>query len=178
MIIRKCLERDIGPAGQFYDRVVLWLDQHINYPKWIYGVYPSEETVRKMTAAGDQYICLAQGQEDRIIGAFILNDDPQGNYQKGMWKKDLPDGAYMVLHTLAIEPNLQGQGLGSEIIRFCQEKAKGKGYLALRLDIVPENQPARIFYEKNGFSYAGNADLGRRIEGIPMFSLFELNWDG
>ena len=88
------------------------------------------------------------------------------------------NGAYMVLHTLAIEPNLQGQGLGSEIIRFCQEKAKGKGYLALRLDIVPENQPARIFYEKNGFSYAGNADLGRRIEGIPMFSLFELNWDG
>ena len=29
MLIRKCLDTDIVNAGKFYDRVVLWLDNHI-----------------------------------------------------------------------------------------------------------------------------------------------------
>lgn len=36
--------------------------------------------------------------------------------------------------------------------------------------------PARKLYEKNGFTYAGDVDLERGIEDIPVFSLFKLNW--
>ena len=46
----------------------------------------------------------------------------------------------------------------------------------LRVDIVPTNHPAKKLYEKNGFTYAGDVDMGRGIEGIPEFSLFEFNW--
>jgi len=70
MQIRKCSESDIASTGAFYDRVVLWLDSHINYPKWIYGVYPSMETVKASTKAGTQFICL---DDNDIIGAFILS---------------------------------------------------------------------------------------------------------
>lgn len=49
--IKKCLEADIARTGQFYGRMILWLDAHVNYPRWIYGVYPSESSVRKMKAA-------------------------------------------------------------------------------------------------------------------------------
>ncbi len=172
MRIDQCREADVPAVGAFYDQVVRWLDDHINYPKWIYRVYPSEPFARQMAAAGTQYIC----RKDRhIIGVFSLNDDPQGAYQKGHWKRDLPDGSYMVLHALAIAPEMHGQGLGSAVIRFCVEKAKAEGYKALRLDIVPNNHPARRLYEKNGFRYAGDADLERGIAGIPIFSLFELN---
>ena len=86
MVIRKCLEQDIAETGAFYDRVVRWLDQHINYPKWIYKVYPSTGYVRETTEAGEQYICT---EDDRIIGAFALNADPQGAYDRGAWKQDL-----------------------------------------------------------------------------------------
>ncbi len=82
----------------------------------------------------------------------------------------------MVLHALAIAPKLQGKGLGAAVVRFCTEKAKADGYKALRLDIVPGNLPAQKLYEKNGFQYAGDADLDRGIEHIPVFSLYELNW--
>ena len=61
MRIHRCTESDIRSTGAFYDRVVLWLDDHVNYPKWIYGVYPSETSVREATWAGDQYICVDEG---------------------------------------------------------------------------------------------------------------------
>ncbi len=38
------------------------------------------------------------------------------------------------------------------------------------------NYPARQLYEKKGFTFAGDADLDRGIEEIPIFSLYELNW--
>ena len=174
MQIRKCTEEDIKAAGAFYDRVVLWLDQHINYPKWIYKVYPSERSAREMTAAGNQYLCEEDGT---LIGAFVLNTDPQGNYHKGSWKKDIPDGEYLVLHSLAIDPAMHGKGIGSEVIRFCENKARTEGFRALRVDIVPDNLPARKLYEKNGFTSAGDVDLERGIENIPVFSLYEKNWE-
>ena len=173
MIIRKCGEADIAAAGAFYDGVVSWLDRHVNYPKWICRVYPSVESARKMTKAGCQYICLDGGE---IIGAFVLNTDPQGAYEKGRWKKNLEPGSYMVLHALAISPERQGHGLGTEVIRCCVDQAKANGYQALRVDIVPDNEPARKLYEKNGFTYAGDEDLERGIADIPVFSLYELNW--
>ena len=174
MQIRQCRESDISDAGRFYDRVVSWMDQNDrNYPKWVYKGYPTEKSVRLMTAQKSQYLCI---ENERIIGAFALNADPQGNYQKGRWRKKLPDGDYMVLHTLAIDPKMQGTGVGSEVISFCVEKAKEEGYQALRVDIVPDNLPARHFYEKNGFTHAGDADLDRGIPRIPIFSMFERNW--
>ena len=172
MQIRKCTEADITSTGAFYDRIVLWLDRHINYPKWIYGIYPSMETAKTSTKAGTQFIFL---DDNDIIGAFILNDDPDGNYQIGSWRQLLPDGEYMELHTLAIDPEYHRQGIGTEIIRYCVDRARSNGYKALRVDIVPGNLPARNLYEKNGFTYAGDVDLERGIEGIPVFSLFELN---
>lgn len=172
MQIRKCREADVAATGAFYDDVVLWLDQHINYPKWMYKIYPSESWVKQMTEAGEQYICV---DGKKIVGAFVLNADPQGNYRKGNWSQELPDGAYMVLHALAISPEMQGHELGAEVVRFCTEKAKADGYRAIRLDIVPGNIPAKKLYEKTGFRYVVDADLERGIPHIPTFSLFELN---
>ena len=172
MQIRKCREADVAATGAFYDDVVLWLDHHINYPKWMYKIYPSESWVKRMTEAGEQYICV---DGKKIVGAFVLNADPQGNYRKGNWSQELPDGAYMVLHALAISPEMQGHGLGAEVVRFCTEKAKADGYRAIRLDIVPGNIPAKKLYEKTGFRYVVDADLERGIPHIPTFSLFELN---
>lgn len=173
MQIRKCEGSDIAAAGAFYDSVVRGLDDHINYPRWIYGVYPSESSVRAMTNQGSQYICISEG---KIIGAFALNDKPQGCYWKGQWQQKLDKGSYMVLHALAADPEIHRQGIGARIIRFCIDEAKARGYRAIRADIVPDNYPAKALFEKNGFTFAGDADLELDIGNIPFFSLYELNW--
>ena len=171
--IRKCREPDIPGAAAFYDGVIRYLDSRINYPRWIRGVYPSEETVRQMTAAGDQYLYTIDGA---IAGAFVLNTDPQGDYSAGNWKRELPEGSWLVLHALAIDPARHRRGIGSAIIRFAVDLAKSEGFRALRADIVPENIPARKLFEKNGFTWAGDADLRRNIGNVPLFSLYERNW--
>ena len=167
--IRQCREEDIPEAGRFYDRVVEWLERHINYPKWVYGVYPSETSVRNQTRDGGQYICLKDG---KIVGAFVLNDDPEGSYRKGRWEKELAEGSYLVVHALAVDPARQREGIASQIVRYCIDQARAGGYPAVRLDIVPGNVPARALSEKHGFRYAGDADLDRGIDHIPVFSLF------
>ena len=172
MEIRKCLETDIVETGRFYDRVVEWLNDHINYPKWVYKGYPSESSVRNQTRDGGQYICLDAGE---IVGAFVLNADPEGSYWKGKWEKELADGSYLVVHALAVDPERQREGIASEIVRYCIDRARTGRYQAVRLDIVPDNRPARALYEKHGFRYAGDANLDRGIDEIPIFSLFELN---
>ena len=171
MQIRKCLETEIVPAGDFFDGVVRWLDEHVNFPRWIYKVYPSEDSVRAMVKSGSQYLCLEDG---KIIGAFGLNTEPQGCYRKGQWSRDLPEGAYMVLHALAIDPAVQRQGVATAVIRFCMGQAKAEGFQDLRLDVVPDNYPARALFERNGFTYAGDVDLELPIGNIPAFSLYEL----
>lgn len=109
--IRKCIESDVSGTGRFYDSVVLWLNDHINYPRWIYRVYPGEQSVRAMTEAGTLNICV---KGCSVKGAFVLIDDPQGNYQKGEWSRKLVDGSYMVIHVLAVDPTMQRKGMGMQ----------------------------------------------------------------
>ena len=53
--IKKCQDKDISATGAFYDKVVEYLDTHINYPKWQYKEYPSEEYAKAMASEGFQY---------------------------------------------------------------------------------------------------------------------------
>ena len=174
MQIRRCKTEDITATGEFYDRVVEYLDSHINYPKWTYKEYPSQGYVRVMTVEGHQYI----GEEGgKIIAAFVLNQDPEGDYHKGRWSRQLQEGEFMVVHALAVDPELHGSGIGKEIVRFCIDTSKKSGFKAIRLDIVPGNVPAKCLYEGLGFTYIGNEDVRPEVEHIPEFSLFELNFD-
>ena len=173
MKIRKCQIEDVEAVGEFYDRVVENLCANVNYPKWTYKVYPSTDFVRQMTLAGEQFVCLLDGE---IVGAFVFNDDPQGAYENVTWGANLQRGEYGVCHAVALAPRLQGKGLGKQIVEFCLQRARELGYKAIRLDVVPGNLPARKLYEKCGFRYVGDADLERGYEDIPVFSLLELNF--
>lgn len=173
MEIRRCYEFDIENTGRFYDGVVNWLNHHVNYPKWVYQVYPSEEIVKEQTKERAQYIYTV---DENTLGAFVLNDKPLGAFHKGQWSKDLSDGSYMVIHALAIHPKSQRQGIASEIIRFCINCAKRQGFKAIRVDVIPNNIPARSLFEKNGFHYVGDVDLEREFADIPAFSLYEYNF--
>ncbi len=174
MQIRRCKTKDITAVGEFYDRVVEYLDSHINYPKWTYKEYPSEGYARAMTTEGYQYF----GEKDgKIIAAFVLNQDPEGDYHKGRWSRQLQKGEFMVVHALAVDPEIHGAGIGKEIVRFCIDTAKKNGFKAIRLDIVPGNAPAKHLYEGLGFAYIGDEDVRPEVKHISEFSLYELNLD-
>ena len=65
--------------------------------------------------------------------------------------------------------------IGSFLVDNSVAFARRGGYKAVRLDIVPDNIPARRLYESKGFTSAGILDLRRDIPEIPLFEIFELN---
>ena len=171
--INKCTYDDLSAVGKLYDNVTKYLEEHVNYPKWTHGEYPSLASATIALNDGSLY-CVKQG--DKIVSAFVLNSDPQGDYSVGDWSKFIPEGEYMVIHSLAVLDECKGKGVGQEVVKFCIDTAKEQGYKGIRVDVVPGNFPARKLYEKMGFTYAGEYDLKRGIEHIPTFQLLEFNF--
>lgn len=172
--ICRATEDDIDRLSKFFDEVIDYLEENTNYPKWEKGVYPSKESISNAVANDYQYICVAG---DEVVGAFVFNQEPQGAYDKADWSVQLYDGEYMVIHSLAVHPSYYGQGIGGQMVEYCAEVAEDTGFAAIRLDVVPDNNPAISLYEHHGFTYVGEYDLERGIEGIPTFALFERNFD-
>ena len=173
MEIRKCIVDEAKAVGAFYDEIIKFMDNNgVNYPKWLYKIYPTTNYVIDAARIGNQFIC-ADGE--KILAAFVLSENPEGDYSKGAWSKNLAEGEYLVLHSLAVASDFQQQGLGKKIVEYCISYATEKNYRALRLDIVPSNFPARKLYETCGFQFVGAADLGRTFSGIPQFCLYERN---
>ena len=171
--IIKCTNAHLNEVGKLYDNVTKYLEEHVNYPKWTHGEYPSLASATIALNDGSLY-CVKQG--DKIVSAFVLNNDPQGDYSVGDWSKFIPEGEYMVIHSLAVLDECKGRGVGQEVVKFCIDTAKEQGYKGIRVDVVPGNFPARNLYEKMGFIYAGEYDLKRGIEHIPTFQLLEFNF--
>ena len=172
MYIRKSEMADLPALTKFYDQVVDYLYENVNYPRWEKGVYPCEESIKQRIQKGEQFIgCIGPF----VAGAFVINEDPVGDYSVGEWKQNLKEGEYLIIHTLAVHYSFYGKGFATEMVNFAKKLAKELGYKAVRIDVVPDNYPARRLYESLGFSYAGNKDLSRNFEHIPTFCLYEFD---
>lgn len=174
MTIKKCDLTNLNEVADFYLKVLSYLEKTVNYPKWIPGVYPSYESVKQAIESGFQYALI--NAEGEVLGAVILNDDPMGNYDVGEWKTNLKTGEYMVIHTLATRVDYYKKGIAKKMVEFCIEQAKKRGYKGVRLDVVPDNYPARKLYESCGFIFAGEKNLDREYEHIPTFCLYGLDF--
>jgi ribosomal protein S18 acetylase RimI-like enzyme len=63
--------------------------------------------------------------------------------------KDASD--HMLLHNIAVAPRVQGQGLGTELVRFAESEAHQRGYSELRLYTHEVMQDNVRLYQRLGF---------------------------
>ena len=148
----KCEVSHFDSVALMYERCVRRLEENINFPKWSSN-HPSREYIKESIKRGEMFIVV---EGEKVFGAAVLNEDPEGNYCLGDWKNKLSEGEFLVDGSIAF--------------------AKKNGYKAIRLDIVPENLPAKNLYLSRGFESAGKKEKLRDIEYIPTFELFELNF--
>lgn len=168
-----CDESRLAGVTEFYHKAIEYLETHINYPVWS-SEHPSDESIREAVRLREQYVCMEDGE---IIGALLLSEDPDGDYDAGKWSRKLKKGEYLSVHVLAVSSDCYQSGVGSFMVDECISIARSRGYKAVRLDIVPTNTPAERLYKKKGFVYAGTVDLKRPTAPIPLFDLYELNLD-
>jgi [ribosomal protein S18]-alanine N-acetyltransferase len=73
--------------------------------------------------------------------------------------------------SVAVDPALQGRGLGSGLLRQALAYLRGRGARCVRLEVRPDNTPAVRAYERAGFAVRGRT---RDTQGEWLVMLMEL----
>ncbi|OZI38306.1 bifunctional tRNA (adenosine(37)-N6)-threonylcarbamoyltransferase complex dimerization subunit type 1 TsaB/ribosomal-protein-alanine acetyltransferase RimI [Bordetella genomosp. 10] len=83
-----------------------------------------------------------------------------------------PDVSHLLV--IAVEKSLHGQGLGTQLMRWCEERAAARGIGGVLLEVRPSNTRALAFYERHGFLKIGvrrgyyPAGKGQREDAVVM----------
>lgn len=140
-------------------------------PQWD-EVYPNASNVDADIEKRQLYVVRAGGE---IAGIITLNREYDPDYQNGRWEYQGPD--YMVVHRLIVSPAVQGQGIGTKIMRMAEEMLKDTGIKSLRLDAFTQNPHSLHLYEKLGYRVVGEAQW-RKGRFYLMEKLFPTGTDG
>lgn len=167
--IRKALNSDIDSVSKLYESIHSEEKKGTVVTGWVQGVYPTKETAKNAFSRNDLFVEELDGN---IVGTAIINQIQADVYKKAMWKYDFPDKEIMVLHTLVIDPNEKGNGLGKAFVEYYEQYAKEHKCSCLRMDTNELNANARNFYKSLNYNEIGI--LPCLFNGIPNVRLVML----
>lgn len=150
--IRKATCADIDAVDEIYNRIHSEIENGNAATGWVRGVYPTRETAKASLEASNLFVEELDG---KVVGTAIINQSQAEVYKDAAWQYNAPDEKIMVLHTLVVNPDVKGCGLGKAFVKFYEEYAAENGCTLLRMDTNEKNTNARNFYKKLGFSEAG-----------------------
>ena len=171
MRLELATQNDFETIIAFYDDVTERTPEMSTYARWQKGKHPTEEGISAYINEGSMYIHRDNG---KIVGAMAVTMYQGEDYHAIEWAQQVPDEKVAVIHILAISPDAQGKGIGSEMIRETIRIALSKGMQAIRLDALASNTPAHKLYERLGFEYRGKQHLYAENTGWTDFYFFEL----
>ncbi|WP_226933814.1 GNAT family N-acetyltransferase [Pseudogemmobacter faecipullorum] len=70
------------------------------------------------------------------------------------------DNHRFLIDGIAVACHARGQGVGQALLAALYEEARGRGYTAIRLEVVDTNSRARALYEREGFAAIATDRLG------------------
>ena len=141
------------------------------YARWSKGKHPTVEGIKAYIDEGSMFLYRANSV---IVGAMAVTMYQGEDYHAIDWAQQVPDDRVAVIHILAVSPDVQGKGIGSEMIREAIRMAENKGMQAIRLDALASNTPAHRLYERLGFEYRGKQHLYAENTEWTDFYFFEL----
>ena len=173
-MIRKATQNDIQSVAELYTKMIDYEDTHIKYTSWKKGIYPTADTARLGIKTDSLYVYDENGS---ILGSVILDNRQPPEYRNVQWSVDGKYKDILVIHTLCVDPEHAGSGIGSAIVDFAKKLAKEKGCLTIRLNTTERNTPAVHLYQKNGFTVAGTQKIllnGQIPCGSHLFMEFNI----
>ena len=171
MILQRANPDDFLSIIAFYDDVIECTPHVDKYARWQKGKHPTAEGLRTFIEEGSMYLYKEQGV---IVGAMAVTMYQGEDYHAIEWAEKVRDDEAAVIHILAVSPDKQGTGIGSEMVLAAIGLAKAKGMKSVRLDALASNTPAHKLYERLGFEYRGKQYLYAENTGWTDFCFFEL----
>ena len=99
------------------------------------------------------------------FGIYVYEDSDTGIIKGmmgiGMCEDDDKKGAFE-LHFIYVDPDCLRMGIGSEMLRFFEQKGKDKGCAKFVVWVLEENETGRNFYEKNNYHSDGKEKIFKR----------------
>ncbi len=141
--------------------------EHLNaagIPQWD-ELYPDASDIEEDISKRQLYVTRENG---RIAGVITLNKRCDPEYESGKWSYRGPE--YTVVHRLCVSPDVQGHGVGTQIMGMAEEMLRSRGVKSMRLDTFSQNPWSLRMYEKLGYHTVGTA-LWRK----GLFYLMEKN---
>lgn len=170
MKLELATQNDFEAIIAFYDDVTERTPEMATYARWSKGKRPTVEGIRAYIDEESMYLYRANSA---IVGAMAVTMYQGEDYHAINWMQQVLDNKVAVIHILAVSPDSQGTGIGSEMIREAIRLARSKGMQAIRLDALASNTPAHKIYERLGFEYRGMQHLYAQNTGWTDFYFFE-----
>ena len=94
---------------------------------------------------------LANEYDGKVVATGTINKTQVNVYLDCDWEYKAPDDKVCVLHTLAVDPDARGMGIGPAFVRFYESVAEDWDCEVLRIDTNARNKRARAMYAKLGY---------------------------
>lgn len=130
--------------------------------QWQNG-YPNAKVIENDIKNGHSFVLI---KNNKIVGTIAISFEGEATYNKifeGDWKSN---DNYAVIHRIAVDQELKGIGLSSEMIKQTELMCNKKSVRSIKVDTHEDNQAMQRSLIKNGFDYCGViylADGSKRV---------------
>ena len=155
MILRQAREEDVAAISALYDEVAAKMEGE-GLHQWHWGDYPNEALIREDIARGDMYCVM--GEHGMAI-AVSVSTELEEAYHAVNWLFGVRPG---VFYRLAVKPEIQDEGYGTQAIEDVSEILRARGCDAVRCDTYCENTLSIRLFAKLGMRQAGRIQTHRR----------------
>lgn len=150
MIFRRSTIKDLEDILDIISQAQKYLKQ-AGVDQWQNG-YPNRETIKGDIEAKSSYVLVT---DNKIVATAAVSFDGEKTYKtiyEGCWLSGKP---YAVIHRIAVESSIKGNGLASVIIEETKKLCYERGIDSIRVDTHENNLSMQNFLKKNAFKYCG-----------------------
>ncbi|OMD08620.1 GNAT family N-acetyltransferase [Paenibacillus odorifer] len=126
--------------------------------------YPNREIISRDIERGNLWVCE---ENNAVAGILVLDEHQSEQYGKIDWTET--QGPHLIMHRLAVHPEVQGKGIARRLSTYAEEHARQNGYSSIRLDTYAKNTRALALYPKLGYDLRGEVTFPGRTANFPVF---------
>lgn len=127
--------------------------------------YPNEESITSDIESGESYVLEKDGN---VIATSYLSFKGESDYNtiyEGEW---ISDEKYAVVHRVAVDNDLKGNGIAGKVFDYVEKICLEKGVYDIKIDTHRHNKSMQRFLEKKGFKKCGIIYLKDNSERIAF----------
>lgn len=149
--IVRAIPGDIGAVLNIVKACALHMQKH-NIDQWD-DLYPTYDILLSDINEGNLWV-LKSGNS--CLGIIVLNEVQSPQYYDVPWVYQEPA---LVVHRLAVDPEVQGGGIASQLMDFAESYGRAHAYSTIRLDTFQKKPRAVSLYRKRGYREAGTVQF-------------------